>query len=163
MLNNYNLYVVFYKGLEDFYGKIVRLWTFSPYSHSFLVLEKNNNFTAFEANSNYNKVRSFNFNISYLEKNSSFYKNYDYFKFKLNSNQFKNISNFLVQQLDKKYDWLGIFLSQIIPMNIEEKEKWFCSELCAYVISKYLFNLKYLPQKYSPGKLYKELKTIKNI
>ena len=34
----------------------------------------------------------------------------------------------------KKYDWLGILLSQFLPLNKHNREKWFCSEWCAFAL-----------------------------
>ncbi len=34
----------------------------------------------------------------------------------------------------KGYDWLGIFFSQWIPLNIHQKSKCYCSEFCAEVL-----------------------------
>ena len=28
-----------------------------------------------------------------------------------------------------KYDWLGIFLSQTLPLNVHDPNRWFCSEI----------------------------------
>ena len=64
----------------------------------------------------------------------------------------------------KGYDYLAIFFSQLIEAGIEHDEKYFCSELCIYLINKALdesltYRLKELkPSSFSPAKLYKYLK-----
>ena len=51
----------------------------------------------------------------------------------------------------QKYDWINIFLTQVVPLGIENKEKWICSEWCGYVLFKE-------EQKVSPEDLYIEIK-----
>ena len=64
----------------------------------------------------------------------------------------------------KGYDYWAILLSQLLELGIEHKDKYFCSELCIYLLNKALdesltYNLKEIkPNKFSPAKLYKYLK-----
>ncbi len=54
-----------------------------------------------------------------------------------------------------KYDWYGIFCSFVFAFNKQDDKKWWCSELCAYVLNKYVdSSLKF---RISPNKLAKEL------
>ena len=50
-----------------------------------------------------------------------------------------------------KYDWLGIALSQFIPINVHYKSRWFCSEWCAEAMR---FDE---PHRYSPQDLYRRM------
>lgn len=56
------------------------------------------------------------------------------------------------KQLGKKYDWLCIFLCDIIPFDIQDPKKWVCSEICA----KLVLNLHHA-FKYSPNSLFRRL------
>jgi len=59
----------------------------------------------------------------------------------------------------KPYDWLGILLSQIIPLNIDLKKSVFCSELGTDLL-KLSKVKKYLPERpeaYDPGELVKAI------
>lgn len=49
-----------------------------------------------------------------------------------------------------KYDFLGILLSEIIPLDIHNQNRWYCSEWCSYVLD--LENTRMSPQK-----LYEEI------
>jgi uncharacterized protein YycO len=42
-----------------------------------------------------------------------------------------NIKNFCNAQVGKGYDWAGIFLCQVLDFNIDNPNKWFCSEVLA--------------------------------
>ncbi|WP_457564762.1 hypothetical protein [Caminibacter sp.] len=67
-------------------------------------------------------------------------------------------------QKNKKYDVMGVFLSQLIPLEIENPKKWFCSEICAYLITASgLMCLPDAPQKYSPATLAREINKIKRL
>ena len=64
----------------------------------------------------------------------------------------------------KGYDYLAIFFSQLLEIGVEHEDKFFCSELCLYLINKGLdesltYRLKELkPSAFSPSKLFKYLK-----
>ena len=60
-------------------------------------------------------------------------------------------------QLGKRYDWLGLVLNWIVPIqmffksDLDDGKKWWCSELVAYAL-----DIK--PDNVSPNRLYKMLK-----
>ena len=65
------------------------------------------------------------------------------------------------QNLNKKYDWVGIFLSQFIKLNIDEKNKFFCSEFNAHQLQEAGILSEDEPaESYSPNSLYRELKRL---
>ena len=64
---------------------------------------------------------------------------------------------FLNSQMNKGYDWLGIF-GFIIRKNLENKDKWFCSELVAAALNHAGYKFED-PFKISPAKLYEILVT----
>lgn len=69
----------------------------------------------------------------------------------------------------KGYDYWAIVLSQLLEIGIEHKDKYFCSEMCIFLINKALdesltYNLKTLKASaFSPVKLYKYLKDMELI
>jgi len=73
----------------------------------------------------------------------------------LTKEQYQLFSKFLREQENKNYDGLGIFLSQIIPLKIENEHKWFCSELVVKLLQMlYVEQTFYLvPALTSPGTL----------
>jgi len=54
----------------------------------------------------------------------------------------------------KKYDWLGIALSQVVPFAIQSENKWFCSEISGHMIGVYE------PYKFSPSRLAEHVITV---
>ena len=55
-----------------------------------------------------------------------------------------------------KYDWKGIFLTFIFKwIDKQDDKKWWCSEICSYVLNKYYISI---PIRIHPNKLAKLLK-----
>ena len=75
----------------------------------------------------------------------------------LTKKQYLIFMEFLKEQENKKYDFLGIFLAQVIPLKINNRDKWFCSELVVKLLQmlyvKETFSL--VPASTSPGHLEK--------
>ena len=49
------------------------------------------------------------------------------------------------------YDWIGIALNEGIPLGIEDKTKWYCSEVIAFALGLKKYSI-------SPGSLYDRIK-----
>ena len=58
--------------------------------------------------------------------------------------------NFFKDNEGKDYDWKNIFFTQIIPLGLQNPNKWICSEFVGTAIFKEEF-------KGSPQKLYKRI------
>jgi hypothetical protein len=41
-----------------------------------------------------------------------------------------------VAMIGASYDWKGIVFSQVLPLDKQDWNKWFCSEACAYCLQK---------------------------
>jgi len=72
----------------------------------------------------------------------------------------QHLETFLKYQLDKEYDWHGI-LGFILRKGIDNKDKWFCSELIATALNKIGYQFPE-PFKVSPGSLFKMLDASNN-
>jgi len=85
--------------------------------------------------------------------------NYDYFDIKIHGSKVKKMMKFAESQVGKKYDWKGILLSQTINLAIDDKDKWFCSEIMAEMLksSGYL-NTSKDSNQYSPETIYQLVK-----
>lgn len=64
----------------------------------------------------------------------------------------EQIEVFFKKTKGAKYDWTGVFRF-LLPFIPQSKQRWFCSEWCAYAIGKYRD-----PSRYSPGTLAAALK-----
>jgi len=135
--------LAFYKGAGDWTDKAIRLWTRSKYSHSELVI----NGVWYSSSPRDLKVRG---KIIIPQAN-----HWDYIDIPTSNEQKRIMVDFFNEQMGKPYDFLAIFLTQILPLNIQDPNKWFCSESD----SKALMLAGILPsdkpaQWYSPERLF---------
>jgi len=125
--------------------KAIKSWTKSPYFHCEIIINDDWISSSPEAGSVYrNKLKELK-------------SNYDYITIEVDGRKNKKVQKFIDSQLGKKYDYFGIFFSQIIDVELDNKNKWFCSEIVAYILKMYGVNLEEKSNQYSPGKLYKRI------
>jgi hypothetical protein len=141
--------VAFLKG-TGIVDMAIRLFTFSKYSHCELLF---NDSVWFGNNPNGNLQTGFRRRIMI-----DIDKYWDFVEIKMTEDEENRIKKFCESERDCNYDWKGIFLSQIFPLNKENPDKWFCSEICtaALQVIGYLPGIK--PCQISPGKLYSLIK-----
>lgn len=79
----------------------------------------------------------------------------------LTNKQHQYVLDFIKRQEGKKYDTLGIVLSQVLPWRIHSKEKWFCSEIVTKILQLLTYQAvyDYEPQEVSPSDLHNILIT----
>ena len=88
-------------------------------------------------------------------------KKWDVFKIEISAADEKKIREFCAAQCGKKYDWRAIFFSQILDLQRENPQKWFCSEICAAALQKINFLKNEKPHLLSPIELFLKLKNEK--
>jgi hypothetical protein len=130
--------IAFYKGEGDWADKAIKIWTRSEYSHVELVV--GNEWTSTSPRTLKLEQRILSYNPDH----------WDMFGVEVDMDRFDKLYK---RYKDCKYDWTGIFLSQFLPLNIEDPDKLFCSEWCAMVIGMDK------PNQYSPASLHKKLKS----
>ena len=126
----YKNYLAFYKAWNNDYAdisdRIIGVWTNGPYSHVELITynTETGEATMCSALGNENKVRCANhiFNT----------KIYDYKEINL-VNPTHSLKFFDIIK-GSKYDFKGIFLSQIFPLGMDNPLEWFCSESCTKAV-----------------------------
>ena len=135
--------VAFYKGKGDWADWAIRKYTGSAYSHTELVIDND-----WYSSSPYDgKVRcAANMNYS---KDS-----WDFVDVNIDMDKF---TKHFAKTNGAKYDWLGIVLSQFLPLGIDSKKKWFCSEWCAKVLKDSGYAIGKKVSWYSPKRLYEAL------
>lgn len=147
MLEKDKLYISFHRP-KSIVGFLITLRTLGKYSHCELVY----NDYVYLSNPGGVRIKPFirkdNMDIYELDSNiniPTFLKEFEKIK-------------------GKGYDYWAIVLSQLLEIGIEHKDKYFCSEMCIFLINKALdesltYNLKTLKASaFSPAKLYKYLK-----
>jgi hypothetical protein len=80
---------------------------------------------------------------------------YDYIDVNIHKSKVDKMIKFAEKQVGKKYDWLGILLSQAVNVDVENKDKWFCSEIVAEMLKVAGEDIPKNSNQYSPGDLSK--------
>jgi hypothetical protein len=103
--------------------KLIKAWTRSNYYHVEIIIDN----YWIQADNDIGVVR---------HKLRPFSKKYDYIEvaFSGSETQEEEVKCFVDSQIGAKYDWLGIYFSQIIKLGINKKDRWFCSELVSRVL-----------------------------
>lgn len=76
-----------------------------------------------------------------------------------------NAKKFIENQMGSRYDWTGIYLSQIVKIGIDKSDRWFCSEFIAKMLQIYGVEpfLYIKPESLSPEGVFKILSSMKNV
>lgn len=146
-LKRNTLYICFHRA-KSFVGLIISLRTLGKYSHCEFVL----NDYIYLSNPGGVRMKPFVY-----KENMDIYELDSNIDIPTLLTEFKKVQG-------KGYDYGAIFFAQLLELGIEHKNKYFCSELCIYLINKALddsltYKLKTLkPSDFSPAKLFKYLK-----
>ena len=137
--------LAFYKGPEDIFGKAIRLWTWGKYSHVEVMIGGE----MFSSRAG--------IGTRCLMYPRIIDGQWDYVDVPVDAGQEAHISKWCVSEMNCRYDWRGIFLSQILFLNREDPDKWFCSEFCAAALKVGGLLPGVVPHKMSPNGLYRKL------
>lgn len=136
--------LAFYKAPGNFFDKLIRVLTRSPYSHVELVFGAD---LFFSASSRDGEVR-----FRYINPEMA---KWDFVRLDLTQWQEDNLKELCRDVVGKSYDWLGV-LRFVLPLLRQSWDKWFCSEVCLDRLQHVgLFTPGPLAHRVSPGALYK--------
>lgn len=138
--------VAFLKG-TGFVSRAIQIWTRSKYCHCELVFGDDLRFSADPTMPMHTR-----FSIEPMSASC-----WDFIEIPMDKEKEKIICEYFKTELDCRYDWVGIFLSQFIPFGYHSESKWFCSEVCVAGLQKVGLLTDVKPNRVSPGKLYKLL------
>jgi len=139
--------VAFLKG-TGFIDKLIKFYTKSDYSHCELVFSDG----VWFGNALDGKMKT-GFKSRIPDP-----KYWDFIELPTSEADEIKIKAFCEKEKDCKYDWSGIFLSQILHFGAQSKTKWFCSEICTAALQEIGMLSGIKPHKVSPGKLYSLIK-----
>ena len=121
--------------------KLIKWWTRSPYFHIEMIIKGK----WISTNPTDGAV--------YIRELQDLKTNYDYIDIEIDGKKVKKAMVFLESQVGKKYDYLGLFFSTVIKFNLDNKQKWFCSELIAETLKIFDQPLREDSNNYTPGDL----------
>jgi len=135
--------LAFYKGEGDIVDKAIRWWTKSEFSHVEMVFGDEWCSTS---------PRTMKVGC---RKVAAKPENWTFVQVVCTPEQEEVLKNRFRSEYGKKYDWLGIVLTQIVPLSVDAPNRWFCSEICAQaLIDAGLLHTELDANEYDPGELY---------
>lgn len=114
-----NMKLAMYKGKGKLFDGLIRLVTFSKYSHCELVIDG----ICYSSSPRDRGVR-----MKYIYLN----ENWDVFDIPSTYDQVYAL-NVFAKHAGKPYDWFGAITS-VLPFHIDGNDRFFCSELCAAML-----------------------------
>lgn len=153
--------VAFYKGTDsNLWSAIqqwgIRIWTLGKYSHCEFI-DDNGSDDPHEWD--WMAATSRNPGVTVIRKIHFKSENWDVFDLPSDVD-YTPAREWANDHLNLKYDWLGIWLSQFIKFNIDEGDKYFCSEfnMAQLQETKLMRGDTAKPESYSPNGMYRKLK-----
>lgn len=143
--------IAFQKRDAGIFALAIRAWTWSKYSHCELVFSDGRAFSSHVRDGGTRFI-----SMSYPSPTV-----WDFIEIPATSEDEALVRAFCEAELNCKYDWNGIFLSQVLPFRRQHPERWFCSEVCSAAL-QLLGRLPAYPpaHSFSPGGLYRTLRRI---
>jgi hypothetical protein len=133
--------LAFYKGV---YGNVldwlIMLWTMGQYSHVELVFSDGVSFSSSQWDGG---VRFKKINYSHKER-------WGFIELEIAEEKEQELREKCEKLVGKKYDWLGIMFDQFIPLNTQDSDRWWCSEIVAHILD-------IEPERVSPNRLYRRM------
>ncbi|WP_278412696.1 hypothetical protein [Stutzerimonas kunmingensis] len=128
------IYLALYKGRGTLFNRLIRLWTRSIYSHCEIVMPDGRWLSASAMDGGVRAKRI----VLDLE-------HWDLIPLPWADR--RQIFHVFCLNQGRGYDFLGLFGSQLLPVALHSRRRWFCSEFCAAALG---FPM---PQRYSPAQL----------
>lgn len=128
------IYLALYKGRGTLFNRLIRLWTRSKYSHCELVLPDGRWLSASAMDSGV-RAKHIELNLEHWDLIPLHWADY------------RQIARVFRANAGQGYDFFGLFGSQLLPVGLHSRRRWFCSEFCAAALG---FPM---PQRYSPAQL----------
>lgn len=136
--------IAFYKAeYGDCWDKLVALWTWGPYSHCELVFSDGECFSASPRDGG-TRFK----NIEFVPER------WDFLEIPVRDEE--EIREWCRTQEGRKYDWLGILGFILTIRRLEDRDKWYCSEICFHALSKFNSSIpRTRYRRFDPNRLYK--------
>lgn len=147
----------FYKGSPKvWFHRFIRWWTKSIYSHVELLLDEETWVSISPALLSSVTTRI----VTTYEPDD-----WDFLEFGVSEVQHHALKEFVAETTGDGYDWVGMLLSQVLPVIVKARNRWYCSQFIAFALShssimKWRKVGIYEIPDLSPGKLYTILRKI---
>jgi hypothetical protein len=119
--------IAFFKGDQrEWHHRFIRWWTKSPYSHAEIVLD----------NDTWVSISPFLFTrVAARVRTHVPPDDWDYLDFYITHDEMRALKDFISETTGDGYDWTGMLLSQVLPIIVKGKGRWYCSQWIAHALS----------------------------
>lgn len=141
--------LAFYIGKGNTVDTLIRMKTKSVYSHvEMIIKDKWVSSSGLSGGVTIKDLRALDF------------ENWEYIELEVNGRKLKKVLKFIEDNKDAKYDYLGVFFGGGFGINLEDKDKFYCSEIMVILLQLFEYEpVKNLtPSKIDPGELYNIIK-----
>ena len=151
---NAKIRIAFFKAGTTMFHKIVRYWTKSSYSHVEIVLPDNETWVSISPFIFKHVAARIMTNVGECD--------WDFIELSVTHEELSALKDFISETTGDGYDWVGMLLSQFLPVIIKSKGMWYCSSWVFFALL-YAGILKskntriYETPALSPGKLHELL------
>ena len=116
--------IAFFKGdRREWLHRFIRWWTRSPYSHAEIVLDGD----AWVSISPFLFTR-----VAARVRTHVPDDDWDYLDFRVTPEELHALKDFISETTGDGYDWIGMLLSQVLPIIIRGRGRWYCSQWIAH-------------------------------
>jgi hypothetical protein len=118
--------IAFFKGdKHEWHHRFVRWWTKSPYSHAEIILD----------GETWVSISPFLYTrVAARVRTQVDESDWDFLTFRVTAEELRALKNFISETTGDGYDWIGMILSQILPIIIKGKGRWYCSQWIAHAL-----------------------------
>jgi hypothetical protein len=118
--------IAFFKGdKHEWHHRFVRWWTKSPYSHAEIILD----------GETWVSISPFLYTrVAARVRTQVDESDWDFLTFRVTAEELRALKSFISETTGDGYDWIGMILSQILPIIIKGKGRWYCSQWIAHAL-----------------------------
>lgn len=135
--------IAFYKAEGKIFDKLIRWWTGGRYSHCELVFSDGVFFSS--------SPRDGGVRYKTIQKDLG---KWDFVGIRVDKFDENVLRRWCDSKVGRSYDWLGIALTQALPLGMEDPERYFCSEIIVDALQHIGRFKGFTPSEVTPQKLY---------
>jgi len=128
MLRAEKIRIAFFKGNKhEHHHRFIRWWCKSLYSHAEIVLDDGQTWVS---------ISPFLYSrVTARVRTAVDQNDWDFIDFSVTDDELRALKDFISETTGDSYDWVGMLLSQILPVIVKGKGRWYCSSWIAHALS----------------------------
>jgi hypothetical protein len=128
MLRAEKIRIAFFKGNKhEYHHRFIRWWCKSLYSHAEIVLDDGQTWVS---------ISPFLYSrVTARVRTAVDQDDWDFIDLFATADEILALKDFISETTVDGYDWIGMFLSQVLPVIVKGKGRWYCSSWIAHALS----------------------------